>query len=108
MKIFEFFYIIGIFLIIISIAAYSLSTTVIPNPGDHSVSSILGKKTEIDTVITSDEAIADVGEMQRQKNTIILWVGIPLGIVIFLAGIITKRKTIGTDLFIDNDLEDDE
>jgi len=108
MKIFEFFYIVGIFLIIISIAAYSLSTTVIPNPGDHSVSSLFGEKTEIDTVITSDEATADVGEMQRQKNTIILWVGIPLGIVIFLAGIVIKRKTIGIDLFIDDDVEGDE
>jgi len=108
MKSFELFYLIGVFLIILSIAAYSLSTTMITNPGDHSVSSLAGKTTQIDSVFTSDEAIADVGIMERQQNKIILWIGVPLGIVIFFAGLIIKRKSEGVDLFIDDEIENDE
>lgn len=108
MKTFELFYLIGIFFIILSIAFYILSTTLITNPEDHSVSNLFGEKTQIDSVFTSEEAITDVRTAQRYKNTIILWIGVPLGIVIFLVALILKRRSEGADLFIDDEIEDDE
>jgi len=108
MKIFELCYIIGIFLIIISIGSYALSIAIIGNPAENSVSNLLGETTEIDTIFTTDEVISDLRAMERYENMIILWIGIPLGIVVFLAGLIIKRKKEGPDLFIDDQLEDDE
>ena len=108
MKIFELFYVVGIFMIILSIVAYSLSTTIISNPVDHSVSSLSGETTQIDSVYAPDEALADVEIMKRHQNKIILWIGVPLGIVIFFVGLIIKRKKEGADLFIDDEIENDE
>ena len=108
MKIYEFCYIAGIFLGIVSIAIYALSSTVIVNPGQDSVSNLLGKRAEIDTNFTMDENRAALETKDRQTNTLFLWIGIPSGIVIFLAGLIIKRRSEGPDLFLDNELEDDE
>ncbi|UCE06097.1 MAG: hypothetical protein JSW07_21340 [bacterium] len=108
MKIHELLYIIGIFLIIVLIAIYALSTTMISNPEDGSISDLFGRTTEIDTNFTTEEALSDLRAEKRHGNLLLLWIGIPLGIGVLLAGIIIKRMKEGRDLFIDDEIEDDE
>lgn len=108
MKIYEYFYIIGIFLIILSIAIYLLSSTMIINPEQNSASNLLGKTTEIDTNFTTEETHSALKAMERQANTLFLWIGIPVGIFVFLVGLFIKRKQDGPDLFLDDEIEDDE
>jgi len=108
MKIYELLYIISIFLIIVSIVIYVLSTTMIVNPEENSTSNLLGKTIEIDTLFTIEETCSELKAMERQGNTLFLWICIPLGVVVFLAGLIIKTKKEGPDLFIDDELEDDE
>lgn len=108
MKIYELLYIVAIFLIIASIAIYILSATIILNPEQHSASNLLGKTTELDTTFSADETHPALVAMERQAHTLFLWIGIPLGILVFLAGIYIKRKKEGPDLFLDDEIEDDE
>jgi len=108
MKLHELFYLIGNFFIIISITIYVLSTTMIANPEENSASSLLGKTMEIDTTFTIEETLSELGAKQRQENMSFLWIGIPPGIVLLLAGIIIKRRKEGRDLFIDDDFENNE
>ena len=108
MKLHESFYLIGIFLIIVSIAVYFFSTTMIADPEDNSASNLLGETTEIDTTFTVEETLTELSEKQRWKNMLFIWIGVPLGIGVFLFGLIIKRKKEGRDLFIDDELEDDE
>ncbi len=106
MKIYEFCYIAGILSIIISIAIFALFSTVITNSGQDSVSNILGKTAEIDTNFAIDENREAFEAKERQSNRLFLWIGIPVGIAVFLAGLIIKRKNEGPDLFLDDELED--
>ena len=108
MKIYEILYILGIFLIIASIVTYLLSSTIILNPGQNSASNLLGKTTEIDTTFVSNETHSALTEMERQTNTLFLWIGVPLGIFIILSGIFIKRKKEGPNLFLDDEIEDNE
>lgn len=108
MKLHESFYIVGIFLIVLSIAIYVFSTTITVNPEDNSVSNLLGKTTELDSAATIEETLSALRARERQENLVFLWIGIPLGIGILLAGIIIKRRKEGRDLFVDDELEDDE
>ena len=108
MKLHESFYLIGTFFIIVSIIIYILSTTMIGNPEENSASNLLGKTTEIDTTFTIEETLSELGAKERQGNMLFLWIGVPLGIAILLAGIIIKRRKEGRDLFIDDEWEDDQ
>ena len=108
MKLHESLFIIGILLIIVSIAVYFFSTTMIADPEGNSASNLWGKTTEIDTSFTIEETLTELSANERQRNMLFLWIGIPMGIGVFLFGIIIKRKKEGRDLFIDDELEDDE
>lgn len=108
MKLHESFYIIGILLIIVSIAIYFFSTTMIADIENNSASNLLGKTTEIDTSFAVEEALTELSAKERQGNKLFLWIGIPMGIGIFLVGIFLKRKKEGRDQFIDDELDDDE
>ena len=108
MKFHESLYIIGILLIIVSIAIYFFSITMIADPEDNSASNLWGKKIEIDTTFTIEETLAELQAEERYRNMLLLWIGIPMGIAVFLAGIFIKRKKEGRDLFIDDEFEDDD
>jgi len=108
MKLHESFYIIGILLIIVSIAIYFFSTTMIADIEDNSASNLWGKTTEIDSSFVIEETLTELSANERQRNRLFLWIGIPVGIGVFLFGMIIKRKREGRDLFIDDELEDDE
>ncbi len=108
MKIYELFYIIGIILIIFSIALYMLSTTLIHRPEEDSVSNLLGKTIEFDSTLSVIEVYPDIQEMERHGKAIFLWIGIPLGITVFLTSLFIKRKKEGPDRFINDDIEGDE
>ncbi len=108
MKLYESFYLIGIFLIIVSIAIYMLSTTMIANMEENSASNLLGKTTVIDSTSTYEETLSELSANECQRNLLLLWIGIPLGTGVFLLGIIIKRRREGRDLFIDDEWEDDE
>jgi len=108
MKLHESLYIIGIFLMIASITVYFFASTMIADPEDNSASNLLGKTTEIDTSFAVEQTLTELSAKERQGNRIFLWIGIPLGIGLFLFGLIIKRKKEGRDIFIDDELEDDE
>ena len=101
MKTHESLYIISVFLIILSIAFYLLSTTVVPGPGEESVSNILGKNSEVDSTFSADDMTIPFQEIERERSSIILWIGISSGVIIFLFALILKRIKQGPDLFID-------
>ncbi len=96
------------FMVIISIAIFALSSTVTTNPEPDSVSNLLGKTATIDTNFTIDENRVALETMKHQRNTLFLWIGIPTGFFIFLAGFYLKRTKEGPDLFLDDEIEDDE
>jgi hypothetical protein len=108
MKLYESLYIIGIFMIIVSVVIYLFSTTMVANPEDNSASNLLGKTTEIDTAFTIEETLAELTATERQRNRLFLWIGIPAGIGLFLVGVIIKRRKEGQDLFIDDEFEDEQ
>jgi len=108
MKSYEFLYIVSIFLIIVSIAMFKLSSTIIADTENNSVTSLLGKTTEIDTNFTAEEMLSEVRAKERQGNLIYLWTGIPLGIIVFITGLLIKRKKEGPDSFIDDEIENEE
>ena len=83
-----------------------LSTTVISGSEEDSVSNILGVSTELDSTLSSEDIAFQFQELERERNSLILWIGIPAGIFTFLGALIIKRIKQGPDLFIDR--EDDE
>ena len=108
MKIYQSFYIVGVFLMLLSSAIYFLSTTLIINEEEQTVSNLLGKTTAIDTLYTPDEVFAEIAAAQRDENKFFLWIGIPLGVFLLLIGIIIKRKKEGPDLFLDDERDEEE
>ena len=106
MKIHEILYIISIFLIILSAGIYMLSTTVVTGPNEDSVANILGKNSALDSTLSSDDAALEFFELERERNTLFLWIGIPAGIIIFLIALLIKRLKYGPDIFIDREDED--
>ena len=108
MKIYEICYITGISLAIVSIAIFALSSTMVTTPEPDSVSNLMGKEAVLDTNFTVDENRIALENKEHQSNRLFLWIGIPAGISFFLAGLIIKRKKEGPDLFLDDELEDDE
>jgi len=108
MKIYELLYISAIFLILLSIIIYFLSTTVITTSAEDTLSNFLGETTKVDSTYAATEVLPDVVSMQRHRSAIYLWLGIPLGVLFFLIGLIIKRKTEGKDLFLDDEINDDE
>ena len=108
MKIFEIFYIVGLFLIIFSVAFYFLSTTALISTDEESVSNLTGENAEIDSTIAMADGVLQFREMKRERNIFVLWIGIPLGMVVFLTGVVVKRKKEGPDRFIDIEDDDEE
>lgn len=108
MKAYEWLYIIGIFLVIIAIILYTFSITFIANPEENSVTNLFGKATEIDSNFTTESTLSAFQAKQRQGAKLFLWIGVPLGIGLFLLGLFIKRKKEGADVFIDDVIEDDE
>lgn len=103
MKTHEILYIVSIFLIILSTAFYILSTTVVSGLEEDSVSNIIGTSPQADSTISSDDIAFEFQELQRERNSLILWIGIPIGIFIFISALIIKRIKYGPDLFIDTE-----
>ena len=99
----EILYIVSIFLIILSTAFYILSTTVVSGLEEDSVSNIIGTSPQADSTISSDDIAFEFQELQRERNSLILWIGIPIGIFIFISALIIKRIKYGPDLFIDTE-----
>jgi len=108
MKTYELLYIIGILIIIASMAIYGLSSTIIINPEQNTASDLLGKITAIDTTLTVEETHAALEAMKRSRNVLFLWMGIPTGFVILLTGLYLKRLKEGPDLFFDDEIENEE
>ena len=103
MKTHEILYIISVFLIILSAAFYLLSTTVISGIEEDSVANIIGKSSELDSTISVEDAILQVKEMEKERYSIFLWIGIPVGLIIFLGALVLKRIKEGPDMFVDQD-----
>ena len=103
MKTHEILYIVSIFLIILSTAFYILSTTVVSGLEEDSVSNIFGTSSQADSTISSDDIAFGFQELQRERNSLILWIGVPIGIFIFFSALIMKRIKYGPDLFIDTE-----
>ena len=101
MKTHEILYIISVFLIILSVAFYMLSTTVVSVPENDSVSNIFGKTVELDSTLSEEDNVVEFQELERDKNSIILWIGILSGVLIFVFALVFKRIKQGPDLFID-------
>jgi len=84
-----------------------LSTTVVPGPEEESVSNIFGKNSELDSILSPDDITIQFQELERERNSIFLWVGVASGVVIFFSALILKRIKQGPDVFIDRYDDDD-
>jgi len=78
-----------------------LSTTVVSVPENDSVSNIFGKTVELDSTLSEEDNVVEFQELERDKNSIILWIGILSGVLIFVFALVFKRIKQGPDLFID-------
>ena len=101
MKTHEILYIISIFLIILSTSFYLLSTTIVPGSEEDSVANIFGKNTELDSTLSEQDNAVEFQELERERNSIFLWIGILGGVLIFFIALVLKRIKHGADLFID-------
>ncbi|NOZ60604.1 MAG: hypothetical protein GXO74_02885 [Calditrichaeota bacterium] len=105
MKKYEFFYLAGIFVIILSLAYYFISSSPVLTTPDGAVVNLTGEKGEIDSTAAVDDAISSFFEKERAEKMKLLWFTVPIGILLLGAGVRVKRKIEGPDLFIDR--EDD-
>ena len=103
MKTHEILYIISVFLIILSVTFYLLSTTIIPGIEEESIANIIGKSSKLDSTISVEDATLQFQEMERERYSIFLWIGVPVGLIIFLGALVLKRIKEGPDLFVDQD-----
>ena len=108
MKAHEILYLISIFLIILSIAFYMLSTTVFTTTDEDGALNLLGKNAASDSLTSAEDLAFQLQESERARNFIILWIGISVGIVTFCSALFLKRKKHGPDLFIDREVDDEE
>ena len=108
MKIHEISYLISIFVIILSITFYMLSTTVFTPSDEDAAKNLLGKSSTVDSNSSAEDLAFKFHEAEREKNLLILWIGVPLGIVIFIFALFLKRLKQGPDLFIDREEDDEE
>ncbi len=102
MKTHEILYIISVFLIILSTAFYLLSTAIVPGPEEDSASNIFGKNSELDSTMSVEDNAIEFHELERERSSIILWIGISSGLLIFFFALIVKRIKQGPDQFIDH------
>lgn len=72
------------------------------------MSNLTGENFEIDSTIITSEGVLQFQEMKREQNIFVLWTCVPIGIIIFLTGLIIKRRKEGPDLFIDIENEEQE
>lgn len=106
MKIHDIFYLISIFIIFASLGIYFLSTTAIFDPSETKVVNLAGKRSDTDSTLSVQDEIVLFQEIERSNKTFLLWIGIPLGIILFVAGLVIKRRLAGPDLFIDDEDDD--
>ncbi|MFZ5519231.1 MAG: hypothetical protein ACOY90_21550 [Candidatus Zhuqueibacterota bacterium] len=102
MKLHEYCFILAVLLLILSFLYYSLSTTFYSSPDQSAVSNILGQDTEADSLVAAEDIISDVRTEQRQSRSMVLWIGVTSGALLFIAGLFIKRKIDGPDRFIDD------
>ncbi len=108
MKAHEFIYLISLFVVILSIAFYLLSTTVFTVNEEEGAENLLGKSTEEDSTLSAEDLVFQFHEMEREKNSLFLWIGVPAGIVLFVVALVWKRIRFGPDQFIDREENDEE
>lgn len=108
MKIHEYFYILAVLIFILSFLLYFFSTTFYSSPGQDAVSNIFGNSTDVDSLVDASEALPGIQEEMQQRRTTFMWIGIAFGVVIFIAGLIIKRKIDGPDQFIDDEPDEDD
>ena len=82
---------------------YLFSTTVISGIEEDSVSNIIGNSSELDSTLSFEDATLQFREMERERYSFFLWIGIPSGIIIFLGALVLKRIKEGPYLFVDQD-----
>ncbi|OQX83488.1 hypothetical protein B6D60_10410 [candidate division KSB1 bacterium 4484_87] len=107
MRKYEIFYLIGILLIIFSLAYYFISSTPGVLAPDGTMANLTGEKGQVDSTIALDDAVSAFFEKERAEKRRLLWFTIPIGVLLLGAGVRIKRRIEGPDLFIDRD-EDDE
>lgn len=108
MKIFQILYFVGIMIIAIAVIYYALSMLLIPIPEEDSVANILGETTELDSTFSKLEAFDEFKAKERSEKLPVLWIGVLVGAGLILSGVIVKRIMEGPDLFLDDDLDDEE
>ena len=106
MKVSEILYIIGAFVIAMSVIFFAFSILLIPAPEEDSVIDLFGKTTELDTTLSHAEAFDEFIAKERSEKRAILWIGVLIGTVTILSGVILKRIREGPDVFLDDERDD--
>lgn len=108
MKTSEILYIIGALFIALSVIYFALSTYMIPAPEEDSVVNMLGNTTDLDSTLSSAEAYDELKAKERSEKLAFLWIGVLIGTVTILSGIILNRIKEGPDVFVDDELDDED
>lgn len=108
MKLSEILYMVGTLLIALSVIYFALSAFLVPAPEEDSVVNILGEMTDLDSTLSKAEAYDQFKAKERYGKQTILWIGVIVGAITIISGIVLRRIKEGPDLFLDDELDDEE
>ncbi|MDZ7332090.1 MAG: hypothetical protein ONB13_13925 [candidate division KSB1 bacterium] len=108
MKTYQIFYIAGLALLIISVSAYFVGSLVIFSADDETAANLLGRKIQLDSNYDIQESISAFVDSNRFHYRWLLWFGGAIGAALIGIGLWLERKTEGPDLFLDDELDEDE
>ncbi len=108
MKRYQMLYLAGITLIIIAVAIYFIISTVITSPDEATITNLFGNGIVIDSEYSPQESSTTFAALNRSQYRWLLWIGIPIGLALLLLGIWLKYRTEGPDVFLDDEIEEDE
>lgn len=108
MKTYQIFHVTGFALIIISVAVYFIGSLVIISPDEDTAANLLGRKIQIDSNYDIQESISAFTNSNRFHYRWLLWFGGVIGAALIAIGLWLKRKTEGPDLFLDDELDEEE
>lgn len=106
MKLYQWLFLIGIFLVLGALLVYGISLLLVPDPIENTVLNPLGNTTAVDSTISSSEVLSAIAARVQHEQKKWLCLAMALGTTSLMAGVILKRIQDGPDRFLDDDEED--
>ncbi|MDZ7339850.1 MAG: hypothetical protein ONB27_00730 [candidate division KSB1 bacterium] len=106
MRLYQWLFLIGIFLMLGALLVYGLSLMLVPDPVENTVVNPLGNTAAVDSTFASPEVLPAIASVLQHEQTKYIWLALILGMTAVIAGMILKRIQDGPDRFLDDDEEE--